>query len=130
VQYVIGDGAHRVGILTDIGVPTAHVEACLSGCDALVLECNHDLAMLESGSYPWPLKQRIAGKLGHLDNGAAAGLLGRLDRSRLVHVIAAHLSKQNNTRELARAALAGAMGCADDWIEVATQDEGFGWREL
>jgi phosphoribosyl 1,2-cyclic phosphodiesterase len=130
VQYVIGDGARRVGILTDIGVPTAHVEACLSGCDALVLECNHDLGMLESGSYPRPLKQRIAGKLGHLDNVAAAGLLARLDRSRLVHVIAAHLSKQNNTRELARAALAGAMGCAADWIEVATQDEGFGWRAL
>ena len=130
VQYVIGDGAHRVGILTDLGVSTPHVEDCLTGCDALVLECNHDLEMLESGSYPWPLKKRIASRLGHLDNGTAAALLARLDNSKLVHILAAHLSRENNTRELARAALAGALGCAHDWIGIAEQDAGFGWREL
>ena len=73
VQYVIGDGARRVGVLTDLGVSTPHVEACLDGCDALVLECNHDLAMLEGGTYPYPLKKRIASRLGHLDNVAAGG---------------------------------------------------------
>lgn len=130
VQYVIGDGARRVGVLTDLGVSTPHVEACLSGCDALVLECNHDLAMLEGGTYPYPLKKRIASRLGHLDNVAAAELLARLDTSRLVHIFAAHLSQQNNTRELACAALAGALGCALDWIGVADQDAGFGWRDL
>jgi phosphoribosyl 1,2-cyclic phosphodiesterase len=130
VQYVIGDGAKRVGILTDLGVSTTHVEAALSGCDALVLECNHDLDMLESGSYPWPLKKRIASRLGHLDNSAAAELLARLDRSRLAHVIAAHLSQENNTRELARAALAGALGCGPEWVGVAGQDDGFDWREI
>jgi phosphoribosyl 1,2-cyclic phosphodiesterase len=127
---VIGDGARRVGVLTDLGVSTPHVEACLSGCDALVLECNHDLAMLEGGTYPYQLKKRIASRLGHLDNLAAAELLARLDTSRLVHIFAAHLSQQNNTRELARAALAGALGCALDWIGVAEQDAGFGWRDL
>ena len=130
VQYVIGDGAHRIGILTDLGVSTPHVEDCLTGCDALVLECNHDLEMLENGSYPWPLKKRIASRLGHLDNGTAAALLARLDNSKLVHILAAHLSRENNTRELARAALAGALGCAHDWIGIAEQDAGFGWREL
>ena len=60
VQFVVGDGAHRLGVLTDIGVTTRYVEASLSGCDALVLECNHDLDMLAGGDYPWPLKQRIA----------------------------------------------------------------------
>jgi phosphoribosyl 1,2-cyclic phosphodiesterase len=55
VQFVVGDGVHRLGILTDIGVTTRYVEASLSGCDALVLECNHDLGMLEDGDYPWPL---------------------------------------------------------------------------
>jgi len=129
-QFVIGDGARRIGILTDLGVPTPHVEACLSGCEALVLECNHDLAMLEQGSYPWPLKQRIASRLGHLDNETAAALLARLDTSRLVHVVAAHLSRENNTRELARAALAGALGCAEAWIGIATQDDGCDWRDL
>jgi len=130
VQYVIGDGAARLGVLTDLGVITAHVESSMSGCDALVLECNHDLDMLERGSYPYPLKQRIAGRLGHLHNEAAAGMISRIDTKRLKHLIAAHLSQENNTPELARAALAGALGCASDWIGIAGQQEGFGWRQL
>ncbi len=130
VQYVIGDGARRLGVLTDIGVSTAHVEASLSGCDALVLECNHDLGMLEAGDYPYPLKRRIAGRLGHLDNDAAAEILSRIDTSRLAHIVAAHLSQQNNTPELARAALASALGCPSDWIGIADQANGFDWREL
>jgi len=130
VQYVIGDGARRLGVLTDLGVSTAHVEANLSGCDALVLECNHDLEMLASGDYPYPLKQRITGRLGHLHNEAAADILTRIDTSRLTHIIAAHLSKQNNQPELACAALAAALGCAPGWIGIADQATGFAWREL
>jgi phosphoribosyl 1,2-cyclic phosphodiesterase len=130
VQYVIGDGAARLGVLTDLGVVTAHVEASLTGCDALVLECNHDEAMLAGGRYPYPLKQRIAGRLGHLGNAAAAELLRTIDTSRLRHVVAAHLSKENNTPELARAALAGALGCAEEWIGIAGQSAGFDWRSL
>ena len=130
VQYVVGDGAHRVGVLTDLGVSTAHVEVSLSGCDALVLECNHDLDMLENGDYPRPLKKRIAGRLGHLHNEAAADILARIDTSRLVHIIAAHLSQQNNTPELARMALSTALGCPPDWIGIADQATGFDWREM
>lgn len=129
VQFVFSDGASRLGVVTDLGMSTTHVEDKLSGCDALVLECNHDLGMLHGGSYPYPLKQRIAGRFGHLDNAAAAELLARLDRSRLKHLIAAHLSAQNNTPSLAVAALATAMGCEESWIGVATQDSGFDWRE-
>ena len=130
VQYVLGDGARRLGVLTDTGCSTRHVESNLSGCNALVLECNHDLDMLMGGPYPPALKARISSRLGHLDNQASGAMLGALDRSRLVHVIAAHLSKTNNTPELARCALAAAMGCEPRWISVATQDEGFGWRDL
>jgi phosphoribosyl 1,2-cyclic phosphodiesterase len=130
VQFVLGDGARRLGVLTDLGTSTAHVEAMLSGCDALVLEANHDLDLLWGGDYPKWLKERIGGPFGHLDNAAAGRLLAALERSRLQHVIAAHLSQQNNTAELARAALAGALGCAADWVGVATQDEGCGWRDL
>ena len=130
VQFVVGDGAQRVGVLTDLGTSTPHVEASLSGCDALVLECNHDLDMLEHGDYPYPLKKRIAGRLGHLHNEAAAEILARIDTSRLMHVIAAHLSQQNNTRELARGALASALGCPTEWIGVAEQETGFDWRAL
>ena len=130
VQFVCSDGRWRLGLLTDLGASTAHVEACLSGCDALLLECNHDIDMLARGDYPYSLKQRIAGRQGHLDNGAAAALLARLDTSRLKHLFAAHLSQHNNRPELARAALAGAVNCAPDWIGIADQHEGFGWREL
>ena len=130
VQFVVGDGQHRLGVLTDLGVSTPHVEASLSGCDALVLECNHDAAMLADGDYPYPLKQRIAGRLGHLDNEAAAALLASLDTSRLRHVVAAHLSQQNNTPERARAALARALNCTPDWIGIADQADGFGWRDI
>lgn len=130
VQYVLSDGACRLGVLTDIGAPTPHVQSVLSGCDALVLECNHDLAMLEASGYPKWLKERISGPFGHLDNGQSRALLESLDRSRLRHVIGAHLSQQNNHADLARAALAAALGCDESWVGIATQDEGFDWREL
>lgn len=128
VQFVCTDGSHRVGLLTDLGVSTPHVEACLSACDALVLECNHDPAMLDASAYPYSLKQRIAGRFGHLDNAAAAMLLARIDASRLQHVFAAHLSQHNNTPELARGALSTALGCAPEWIGIADQQVGFDWR--
>ncbi len=130
VQYVLSDGNARLGVLTDIGVSTPHVEASLSGLDALVLECNYDRDLLWNGAYPRWLKERVGGPFGHLDNRDSGRLLGALDRSRLRHVIGAHLSQQNNRPELARAALAGAMGCEESWIGIATQEEGFGWREI
>lgn len=130
VQYVLSDGALRLGVLTDIGAPTPHVEESLSGCDGLVLECNHDLDMLWASGYPKWLKQRISGPFGHLDNGQAGALLASLDRSRLQHVVGAHLSQQNNRPDLARSALARALGCKEEWVGLATQEEGFGWREL
>jgi phosphoribosyl 1,2-cyclic phosphodiesterase len=129
-HYVFGDGRASVGVLTDTGSATPHIAAMLMRLEALVLECNHDREMLENGSYPPALKRRIGGRLGHLENSAAAQLLAELDHSRLRHVIAAHLSQQNNTPELARGALAGALDCAPEWVGVATQAEGFGWREI
>lgn len=130
VQYVFSVGDIRLGVLTDVGVPTPHMIACLKGCDALVLECNHDAAMLAGGAYPQRLKQRIAGRYGHLENRAAAELLTALEPLRLKHLVAAHLSEENNRPELARAALAEVVGCAADWIGVADQETGFGWRSL
>jgi phosphoribosyl 1,2-cyclic phosphodiesterase len=130
VQYVLGDGARRLGVLTDTGCSTRYIESNLSGCNALVVECNHDLDMLMAGPYPPALKARISSRLGHLDNEASGVMLAALDRSRLEHVIAAHLSRTNNTPELARSALAVAMDCEPRWISVATQEEGFGWRHL
>ncbi len=130
VQFVLADGARRLGVLTDAGHVTAHMVAMLDACDALVLECNHDARMLARGSYPQALKRRIGGLWGHLDNAAAATLLSQIGCSGLRHVVAAHLSEENNSPELARAALSAVLGCEQDWIGIATQDGGFDWRDL
>ncbi len=130
VQYVFADGAKRLGVLTDVGTITAHIEESLQHCDALVLEANHDLEMLMRGSYPVSLKHRVAGKFGHLDNKTAAALLRRIKGDNLRHLVAAHLSKQNNTRELACKAFADVIGCEHDWVGIAEQTTGFAWRAM
>jgi phosphoribosyl 1,2-cyclic phosphodiesterase len=130
LQYVFSDGANRLGVLTDVGVSTPHILSVLSGCDALVLESNHDAAMLAASRYPPSLKARIGGMHGHLNNEAAAGILAALDRSRLRHLVAAHLSQQNNLPHLAQTALAAVLGASALDVVVATQDEGFDWLAL
>jgi phosphoribosyl 1,2-cyclic phosphodiesterase len=129
-QFVFSDGSFRLGVLTDTGCSTPHIEAVLNYCDALVLECNHDAQMLAESDYPPSLKRRVGGRFGHLENSIAAGLLAKLDRRHLQHVIAAHLSQKNNTPLLARTMLSEVLNCTPDWIGVADQDEGFGWRQL
>ncbi len=129
-QFVFSDGERRLGILTDVGCATAHIAEQLSGCDALMLECNHDKTLLANGNYPASLKRRVAGAQGHLSNAQAEALLRRLETGRLKQVVAAHLSEKHNTPALARAALAAALGCASDWVAVAGQDAGLDWREV
>ncbi len=130
IQCVFSDGNHRLGVLTDVGRSTPHIEYQLSACHALVLECNHDASMLKSGPYSWALKQRVGGDLGHLENSEAANLLAKLDNSHLQHIVAAHLSAKNNTAKLAKSALAGVLNCEEDWIGIADQLAGFAWREI
>lgn len=130
VQYVFSDGERRLGVLTDAGCATPHIEAILSGCHALVLECNHDARMLAEGDYHYRLKQRVGGRYGHLNNADAAELLGRLDNSRMQHIVAAHLSRKNNDVGLAVEALCGVLCCTRDRIAVATQEQGLDWREI
>jgi len=129
-QFVFSDGQSRLGVLTDAGSSTPHIEEMLSGLDGLVIECNHDPEMLANSAYPERLKARIGGRLGHLGNAQAAQILSRIDTQNLQHVIAAHLSQKNNRPELAAAALSGALNCARDWIGIASQAEGFDWRML
>jgi phosphoribosyl 1,2-cyclic phosphodiesterase len=131
VQYVFAAAGKRLGVLTDAGRATAHIVSTLSGCDALVLECNHDAQMLANSDYPSSLKWRIKGNYGHLENQAAAEILGALDRSRLGVVVAAHLSRQNNTAALAHAALAAVLnGAAAERISIASQDDGLPWTDV
>ena len=128
-QCVFDDGTNTLGVLTDAGMPTAHIREMLSGCSGLVLECNHDAALLRNGPYPPALKARIGSRYGHLQNTDCAELLATLDTSRLKHVVAAHLSDTNNTPHLARSALAGALRTRPEDIHVAMQDEGLAWLE-
>jgi phosphoribosyl 1,2-cyclic phosphodiesterase len=128
VQFVFRAGARMLGVLTDAGHVTPHIAASLGGVQALVLECNHDAQMLAAGPYPPSLKKRVGGQYGHLENRQAAELLKQMDVSGLRHVVAAHLSQKNNTPALARTALAQALDCEPEWIEVACQSGGFDWR--
>jgi phosphoribosyl 1,2-cyclic phosphodiesterase len=130
LQFVFGDGQRRLGLLTDAGEPTTTMVAALRRVDALVLECNHDEAMLRTGPYAAFLKARIAGARGHLSNVQAAALLRQVDCARLQWVAAAHLSMQNNTKQLARESLAAVLGCVPGDVAVADQEEGLAWRDV
>lgn len=138
VQFVISHSrahglAHeeqRIGILSDAGAVTAHMRDCLSACDALLLECNYCPQMLAEGAYPQALKNRVASRLGHLSNQQSAQLLGQLDRSRLQHLAATHLSEKNNCPKLVTQILVDVLGEHPDWLAIADQDLGLAWRQL
>lgn len=129
-QLVVGNGDHRLGVLSDIGHATPHVRDMIDACDALIIESNHDPDMLAAGPYPASLKARVAGRLGHLSNDQAAELVSGIDTQALQHVVIAHMSESNNRPELAQAALAQALACTPDWVHVANQREGLSWRSL
>ncbi len=99
----------RLGIATDLGRPTVQIKHALRGCDGLILESNHDEAMLWSAAYPPAVKARIASSHGHLSNRAAADLLTEIFDPRLSVVVLAHLSEESNTPRLARAAMTRAL---------------------
>lgn len=126
LQLVATDGARRLGVLTDLGHATPYLLQQLAGCASLLLECNHDRALLDAGPYPAFLKRRVGGDWGHLCNEDAAAIARALLPQGLRQVVAAHLSEQNNRPELARAALESALGCAAE-LHVADGPGGCGW---
>jgi phosphoribosyl 1,2-cyclic phosphodiesterase len=129
MQFVFEYSGLRLGILTDLGSITPHVEAAYQACDAILLEANHDPFMLASGSYPPSLKQRVGGQWGHLSNQQAAGFLQRLDTDRLQHLVVAHISQQNNSLAVARAVLEPVTKAVKQ-VTYACQNEGFDWLAL
>ncbi|CAN5477967.1 MBL fold metallo-hydrolase [soil metagenome] len=129
LQMTCTDGNHRLGVLTDLGHATNHVMSHLAGCHALLLECNHDADLLANGAYPYFLKQRVAGLHGHLENSASAAIAQALNHPALNHVVAAHLSENNNRPDLARAALAAVLARHVDDICVAFQKDGTAWLD-
>jgi phosphoribosyl 1,2-cyclic phosphodiesterase len=130
LQLRCSDGGARLVVLTDLGSITAHMIDNVAGCDAIVLECNHDAGMLANSRYPPSLKARIGGRFGHLSNATAAEILARCASARLQHVVAAHLSRENNRPDLARAALAACFGGEGEAIVIADPMAGFDWLQL
>ncbi len=101
VAYRIGYGNQKIGVCTDLGVYNDYTVECLKGLDAVLLEANHDVNMLQVGPYPYYLKQRILGDRGHLSNENSGRLLSRILHDKLQTIILGHLSKENNLPELA-----------------------------
>ncbi len=120
--FTISRNGQKIGIATDLGIATAMVKHNLKGCNLLILEANHDPEMLINGPYPWPLKQRIKGRTGHLSNQASGKLLSELKHDKLQHVILAHLSETNNTPAKALREVGPALEGCQARIHVATQD--------
>ncbi len=119
------DGS-RLGYASDIGMMTPEVAEALSCCEYVAIEANHDPEMLAHGPYPWHLKRRIASDHGHLSNEAAAETIGAIAGDRLRHVFAIHVSRTNNTPQLAGAALRRGLARAgvDVPVTAVSQDIG------
>lgn len=122
--FTIGSNGSKIGIATDLGIATGVVTTHLADCNILVIEANHDPEMLVEGPYPWPLKQRIQGRNGHLSNTDTAALLRQILHSELSHVILAHLSEENNTPEKALETVKEALNGSRVEIHVASQSSG------
>jgi len=121
--FTINQNGTKIGFATDLGIATSLVKEHLKGCSLLILEANHDENMLLNGPYPWPVKQRIRSRTGHLSNEASKNLLKEVQHDRLKHVILAHLSETNNTSQKALSEVGRAITECQAQLDVATQDE-------
>ena len=121
--FTFNTGHCKIGIATDLGIGTELVKNHLRGSRLLVLEANHDPEMLQNGPYPWPLKQRIKGRRGHLSNNDSSDLLKEVLHDNLRHVILAHLSEENNTPEKAAGVIEPVLANSRAKLEIARQDQ-------
>lgn len=118
-----------LGVLTDLGSVPYHVQSLYSECDALVIEANHDEYMLKTGNYPHALKKRVGGDWGHLSNRQTAEFLAKVDQQRLQWMVVAHISEQNNCRDLLKRELDNQVQDPSK-IVYACQNEGFAWLAI
>ncbi|UCE82857.1 MAG: MBL fold metallo-hydrolase [Deltaproteobacteria bacterium] len=100
VGFALVNGSVKVGVCTDLGAATNLVHRHLENCSILVLEANHDVEMLKNGPYPWPVKQRIRSRFGHLSNEQSVKVVSEVVSDRLSEVILAHMSETNNSSEM------------------------------
>ncbi len=128
-QFLLSWETQTLGILTDLGSVTPHVLESFRDCHSLLLEFNHDLPMLQAGTYPPALKRRVGGDWGHLNNDQAARLLQQLGGARAGHLVVAHISEKNNSRQRAEEALLSVLDSLDG-VVWAQQGEGFDWLRV
>ncbi|MDB9948637.1 MBL fold metallo-hydrolase [Porticoccaceae bacterium] len=129
VQFLFNSEQHQLGILTDVGSLTPHIESVYAKCDGLLIEANHDLDMLYAGSYPEFLKDRVAGPWGHLNNQQTAQLLSLLDQQRMQQLVIGHISEKNNSLEKVKREVEAVIHSCDN-LHYACQQQGFDWLEL
>lgn len=127
VQFVFChlDSGKRLGILTDTGHITDHIIKAYDKLDGLLLEFNYDQMMLDTGPYPYPVKQRVSGDLGHLSNEQSIYLLQHIDTTGLSCLIAAHISENNNSLSIVENHLNQIDSIPPPIL--ASQKTGFGW---
>ena len=126
VGFILEGCGVRAGIATDLGRPTALVAERRRGCQAILIETNHDKEMLRTGPYPWQLKQRVSSRLGHLSNEEAAALVAMAADEECRAVCLLHLSRKNNTRKLAFETVRNSLdrGLADRMVwRIADQKQ-------
>jgi len=130
VQFVFQANNKRLGIFTDLGHITPLIVQHLKNLDALMIEANHDLDMLWQGSYMPVLKKRVASDYGHLNNYQAAQLVKETNTDKCQHLIAGHLSQENNSPEKALQAFIQVLEQLPPAFEIAHQDSGFQWKQI
>lgn len=121
-EFEDAEGHHAVGLATDTGCVTDDMVRGLTGCESVVLECNHDPDMLRFGPYPYQLKQRISSRYGHLSNDDCAAFALQLAESGTQRILLAHLSRENNSPDVAFAAVRSAVPDENVEILVASPD--------
>lgn len=137
VCYRVESAGRSFALVTDLGEYDDYLVSRLKGLDGILLEANHDVRMLEVGPYPYPLKQRILGKYGHLSNESSGRLLAQVLHDNIKYIMLGHLSRENNTREIAQMSVEAEIDTADNIyragdfeIRVAFRDRPSGLAEI
>jgi len=134
VQFIFQKNHKRLAILTDLGHVSPYLVQELKTIHALVIEANHDLTMLKNGSYAESLKKRVSGNYGHLENQQAIQLINQIDLNQCQHLVAAHLSQENNSTDEVIKAFEPIQQVLSKKvqleIELAGQENGFKWKTI
>jgi len=128
-QYVFSAAGRQLGIITDLGSISEHVQQAFNDCHALLLEANHDAEMLWQGAYPESLKRRVASDWGHLNNQQAEDFLHSINQEKLTTLVLGHISEKNNCLTRVKQHFQ-QFAQPQRQVTYATQDSGFDWLDV